>query len=122
MTNEAIVTWQHVEIFLAGSTGLSLVAHAVDTFPTPANQYGQWLLGLIKFFVGQRQGAKNALAGNDTVTVAVPQGTGNGTGQSTETVSKKTEVTPEAITTATEKVTKTEVSVPNPNPTDTPKP
>lgn len=108
--------WEHASIFLAGSTALSLVAHAVNTFPTPSNEYGQWLLGCIKFFVGQRQSAKNAFAGQDTIVMPAVRGTGNGLGQSMETTSTTTAVTPEKITTATEKVIKTEVSVPNTNP------
>lgn len=105
---------EHLSIFLAGSTALSLVAHAVNTFPTPSNAYGQWFLGIIKFAVGQRQSAMNAMRGDDTAVFAVPQGSkiGTGTGQSTESVVKRTEVTPDSVTTATEKVTRTEVSLP----------
>ena len=72
-------TWKHVEMFFAGSTALGLVGHAVNSFPTPQNVYGQWLLGCIKFAVGQRQSAMNALRGNDTVVYAAPRkGTGDG--------------------------------------------
>lgn len=110
---------EHLSIFLAGSTALGLVAHAVNTFPTPSNPYGQWLLGIIKFAVGQRQSAMNAMRGNDTAVVAVPQGTGSsvtaalqGTGSSSTAVSTITDVTPDTIKIATEKVVKSEVSVP----------
>lgn len=67
--------WEHASIFLAGSTALSLLAHAVNTFPTPSNPYGKWFLGVVQFFVGQRQAAKNTLQGSDSVSVPVPQGT-----------------------------------------------
>lgn len=90
--------------FLYGMALLSLVAHAVNTFPTPKNQYGQWVLGLIKFFVGQRMSAMNALKGNDTVTVAVPQGTGAGV-QKTQTSSSNMQVNDESITITEKKKT-----------------
>lgn len=45
---------EHITIFLAGSTAMSLIAHAVNTFPVPTSQFGKWLLGLIQFAVGQR--------------------------------------------------------------------
>jgi len=108
--------------FFAGSTALALVGHAVNTFPTPSNPYGQWLLGIIKFAVGQRQSATNALRGLDTVVAPVPRGMGTGTGQSTETNKTDTVVTPETITTETAKLTKTSVTVPNPNPNPGPVP
>lgn len=107
-------TFKHVEMFFAGSTALGLVGHAVNSFPTPENKYGQWLLGCIKFAVGQRQSAMNAIRGNDTVVSAVPQGTGNGTGSAVKTETTKTNITPDAITTETEKSVKTSTSVPNP--------
>jgi hypothetical protein len=110
----AVMTWQHMEIFFAGSTALGLIAHAVNTFPTPANPYGQWLLGIIKFAVGQRQSAMNAMRGSDSVTVPVPQGTGSGLAKSSHVTQQHTDVTPESITVATEKVIKTETVVPNP--------
>lgn len=59
---------------LTGVTLTAIVAHAVNTFPTPVNTYGQWVLGVIKFIVGQRLSAMNAFRGSDTVTFAVPQG------------------------------------------------
>ena len=62
---------------LTGATVFGIIAHMVNTFPTPRNQYGQWFLGVIKFAVGQRISAMNAMRGNDTVAVPVPQGTGS---------------------------------------------
>ena len=105
---------EHVEIFLAGSTALGLLAHAVNTFPTPANKYGQWLLGCVKFAVGQRQSAMNAMRGQDTVVVPVPQGTGPGLTKSNEDASRKIDVTPNAIKVTDRKTTETETIVPNP--------
>lgn len=61
---------------LTGATVFGIVAHMVNTFPTPKNQYGQWALGVVKFAVGQRISALNAMRGNDTVAVPVAQGTG----------------------------------------------
>jgi hypothetical protein len=60
--------WQDV---IAGATFLGIVAHAVNSFPTPDNPYGQWLLGIIKFAVGQRVSAANAFAGYQTEATAV---------------------------------------------------
>ena len=65
--------WKHIEVFLAGSTALGIVAHAVNTFPTPTSKYGAWLLGLVQFIVGQRVSAKNTLNGADSVVTAVPK-------------------------------------------------
>ena len=62
---------QHILIFLSGSTALGVLAHAVNTFPTPENKYGQWVLGTIKYAVGQRASAANAIAGNQTEVIAV---------------------------------------------------
>ena len=69
------IDWDNI---LYGATMLGLVGHAVNTFPTPNNKYGQWVLGILKFAVGQRTSAKNALQGNDTVAIAVPKGAGAG--------------------------------------------
>lgn len=63
--------YQYVIAFLAGSTFLGIIAHAVTTFPTPKNVYGQWLLGLIKYIVGQRISAQNAFKGYQTEVTAV---------------------------------------------------
>lgn len=111
-------TWfnlEHVEIFLAGSTALGMLAHAVNTFPTPNNKYGQWLLGCVKFAVGQRQSAMNAMRGQDTVVIPVPQGTGSGLAKSSEESSRKIDVTDSTLTVTDEKVTKTETIVPKPS-------
>jgi len=62
---------QHIAYFFAGSGVLAIVAHAVNTFPTPVNKYGAWLLGVVQFAVGQRVAAKNTLQGLDTVATAV---------------------------------------------------
>jgi hypothetical protein len=62
---------EHAAIFLAGSTGLGIVAHAVNTFPTPTSKYGAWLLGTIQYVVGQRVAAANTLQGKQTMAVAV---------------------------------------------------
>lgn len=62
---------QHGVTFLAGATGMGLVAHAVSTFPTPANKYGMWLLGVIQWVVGQRVAADNTLKGLQTVATGV---------------------------------------------------
>ena len=105
---------QHVSGFFTGLTFLGIVAHAVNTFPTPGNVYGQWFLGLIKFAVGQRISAMAAIKGQDTVIASVPRGMGTGTGQANETTSTHTEVTPDKITNVIEKTTKTETVVPNP--------
>jgi hypothetical protein len=53
--------------FFAGSAFLGIVAHAVNTFPTPVNPYGAWLLGVIQFAVGQRVAAANTFKGLQTM-------------------------------------------------------
>ena len=67
--------WAHALIFISGGTAgvslFALLAHAVNTFPTPKNVYGQWLLGTIQFWVGQRQAAANSKAGLQTEVTAV---------------------------------------------------
>lgn len=65
---------EHVVIFAVGGLVMGVVAHAVNTFPTPKNQYGAWLLGTVQFAVGQRAVAKNTVQGMQTVAVAVPNG------------------------------------------------
>lgn len=104
--------WQHVEIFLAGSTALGIVAHAVNTFPTPKNQYGQWFLGIVKFIVGQRVSAMNAMRGQDTMVVAVAQGTGAGLTKSSQQDARNVEVVPEGIKVTAKKTTETETILP----------
>jgi hypothetical protein len=59
--------------FLAGGTAFGIIAHAVNTFPTPENKYGAWLLGSIQYAVGQRVSAKNTLRGMDTEATGVPK-------------------------------------------------
>jgi hypothetical protein len=69
--------WEHFQIFLSGATVLGIVAHAVQSFPTPENKYAQWLLGVIQYIVGQRIRAMNTLQGEGTVTKQVPRDTVN---------------------------------------------
>lgn len=45
---------EHLTMFLAGSTAISLIGHAVNTFPVPTSAIGKWLLGVVQFAVGQR--------------------------------------------------------------------
>lgn len=91
---------------------MGLAGHAVNTFPTPENKYGQWLLGVIKFAVGQRISALNAFQGKDTMVVAVPQGTGSGLAHASEMATSHTEVTPTEVKVVSEKVIKSETTVP----------
>lgn len=51
---------------LTGATGLSIVAHAVNTFPVPENRYAKWFLGTIQYAVGQRQQARETKAADST--------------------------------------------------------
>lgn len=67
---------EHLSIFLSGATTLGIVAHAVNTFPTPKRPYGAWLLGVVQFAVGQRVSAKNTLNGLQSVVTAIPNGDG----------------------------------------------
>lgn len=112
--SDPIVSWEHAVTFFSGMTFLGIVAHAVNTFPTPASQYGQWFLGIVKYAVGQRISAMNAFKGNDTMVVAVPQGTGTGSGlaKASEVATSHTEVTPTEVKVSSEKVTKSETTVP----------
>ena len=48
-----------------------LAAHAVNSFPTPGNKYGQWALGVVKFIVGQRVTGLNAINGYQSEVTAV---------------------------------------------------
>jgi len=120
--------WKHVEFLFSGATALALVGHAVNSFPTPKNVYGQWLLGVIKFAVGQRLSAMNAMSGQDTAAIPVPRGTAKeftaavqGSSSSTTTAAT-TEATDGTIKVATEHTTKTETVMPNPNPVPEGKP
>lgn len=63
--------YQDVISFLAGSTVIGIIAHAVDTFPTPDNKYGQWLLGTVQFIVGQRLKGSNTVQGKDTTVIGI---------------------------------------------------
>ena len=55
---------------LFGATAVGIVAHAVSSFPTPANKYGVWFLGVVQYAVGQRMRASNTLAGRDSIVVS----------------------------------------------------
>lgn len=48
-----------------------LLAHAVNTVPTPKNVWGQWILGVIKWVVGQRISAANSVNGLQSEVTAV---------------------------------------------------
>lgn len=69
--------WEHVQIFFSGMTALGIVAHMVQTFPTPENKYAQWFLGSIQYVVGQRIRAMNTLQGEGTVTKQVSRDSQN---------------------------------------------
>lgn len=62
---------KHLTFILSGATATGIVAHAVNTFPTPKNIYSQWFLGLLQFIVGQRTIAKNTFNGYQTDAHAV---------------------------------------------------
>ena len=110
---DPVMSWEHFITAFAGATAMGLLAHAVNTFPTPSNLYGQWVLGCIKFAVGQRISAMNAFRGNDTVVVSVPQGTGLGhLASSSQVTTSHTELTPTEVKVSNEKTTKTETTVP----------
>lgn len=66
----------HYRDLLEGAAALAIVAHAVNSFPTPVNKYGSWLLGVVQFAVGQRIAGANTMQGKDTVAAAVPRGDG----------------------------------------------
>lgn len=57
-------------MFFGGMSTLAIVAHGVNTFPTPENKYGAWLLGWIQFAVGQRIAAANTRQGKQSVVTA----------------------------------------------------
>ena len=61
----------HLIYFLSGSAVLGIVAHALATFPTPKNAYGQWVLGVLKYTVGQRISAMNSFNGMQSEVTAV---------------------------------------------------
>ena len=60
---------EHATIFLAGSTGMALVGHAVQTFPPQKNPYANWLLGVVQFLVGQRYRSANTFEGVKSMTI-----------------------------------------------------
>lgn len=66
---------QHILVFLSGATALGIIGHAVNTFPTPANKYGAWFIGILQYAVGQRQQALNTLNGQSTITASVSRAT-----------------------------------------------
>lgn len=75
MLSHLFANWgTHLSMFLAGASGMGIVSHAVNTFPTPENKYGAWLLGVIQMAVGQRTIAKNTLQGLQTETKGVDTG------------------------------------------------
>ena len=55
---------------LTGATFIGIVAHAVNTFPVPANIYAAWFLGVVQYVVGQRARAANTMAGAQSVVFA----------------------------------------------------
>jgi hypothetical protein len=59
---------------LSSATVFGVIAHAVQSYPTPQNKYGAWLLGAIQYAVGQRERAMNTLVGSDTATAAIQRG------------------------------------------------
>ena len=64
-----LANWDDV---LAGATALGIVAHMVNTFPTPKNKYGAWFLGVVQYTVGQRIAAMNTVKGQQSVVTSVP--------------------------------------------------
>ena len=62
----------HLIYLGSGVTLLAVIAHAVNTFPTPKNPYGAWFLGVIQYAVGQRQRGTNTLEGKDTESTSAP--------------------------------------------------
>lgn len=61
----------HANLVLGTLAGQAAIAHIVNTFPTPKNPYGAWLLGSIQFLVGQRVAAANTVKGLDSVVTSV---------------------------------------------------
>jgi len=59
--------------FLSGSTVVGIIAHAVNTFPTPKSRMGQWLLGVIQYAVGQRISGMNTFQGLQSVVTSKPE-------------------------------------------------
>jgi len=116
MFADPLMSWEHIITAFAGATAMGLLAHAVNTFPTPVNKYGQWFLGCIKFAVGQRISAMNAFAGKDTMVVAVPQGMGGSApGVVSDQKREKTAINPDgSVTTESAHLTKSSQTLPPP--------
>lgn len=71
--------WANWDDVLVGATAISLVAHAVNSFPPPENKYGAWALGVIQFAVGLRYKGMNTIHGDDSRTINIGKsGTGDG--------------------------------------------
>lgn len=64
-------TYEHVMLLIGGGSAVAAIAHAVNTFPTPANKYAAWLLGTLQLVVGQRIAAANTKQGLQTVATGV---------------------------------------------------
>jgi hypothetical protein len=61
----------HWDDALIGGFIVTLIAHAVNTFPTPKSPYWAWFIGLIQFAVGQRIAALNTMKGKETIATGV---------------------------------------------------
>jgi hypothetical protein len=71
--------WAHVLVsFCTGTVAFGVLAHAVNTFPVPDNEYARWLLGVLQYWIGQKERGGNTIKNQDTITVAVPKKNGNG--------------------------------------------
>lgn len=71
--------WLHLLVsFSLGTVGFGVLAHAVNTFPVPENPYGRWFLGVIQYWIGQKERSRNTVNNLDTVTFASPKRNGNG--------------------------------------------
>ena len=69
---QAVVQWvSAVHGFLPDWFWVLLLAHAVTTCPTPQNTWARWALGIIKWGVGQRISAVNAVNGLQSEVTAV---------------------------------------------------
>jgi hypothetical protein len=67
------LNWDQLLGFLGGGVAMSVLAHAVDTFPVPNNAYARWVVGIFQFAVGQRSRSTNTFNNANTVTTAVPK-------------------------------------------------
>jgi len=60
--------WGDVLTGLGGGAFLwGALGHAVSTFPTPTNVYGQWVLGTAQWLVGQRVQAQQTISGQANI-------------------------------------------------------